>query len=202
MHLIEDLVDLRACEAMWADIPDNLVSVSAVSDELLSSGHQGSSHGSCISDDLSTVLDEGSTVDLLKLDSKSCDLMVVRTTLQHREHCKVDLFKKRFLAEDDSGAGTSQGLVCRRGDDVTEWERVRHELSCHETTDVGNVSHKIGADAVCDLAETCVVKISWVCASTANEHLGLELGDGSLERVHIDQTSLLVDEVWARFEVK
>lgn len=113
MHHIEHFVDFGAGEAVRSDIPNHLMRVSTIGDDLLTGSHQSCTHGSRIGNDLSTVLDEGWGVDLLELDGKRCNLMVVRATLEHGEHCEVDLFKERFLAEDDSGAGTSQGLVRR-----------------------------------------------------------------------------------------
>ena len=75
--------------------------------------------------DLPDVLLELGCVHLLELSGQGCDLVVVRTTLEHREYGHVDFLRQiPLLREDKTTAGTSQRLVRGRCHNVSVSERI------------------------------------------------------------------------------
>ena len=88
-----------------------------------------------------------------------------------------------------------------RSDNINVLKGVVHLLSGNKSTDVSDVSHKQCSDAVCDLSIPRVIKVSWIATSSAKQNLRLEFCDGSLECIHVDQPSLLIDIVGLGNEV-
>ena len=74
-----------------------------------------------------------------------------------------------FAEEDDSGPGSSEGLVDRRGDDVTEREGGWDYLGRHQPGDVSHVGHQHRATAVGDLAEAGVVQVAGVARDSGDD---------------------------------
>ena len=169
--------------------------VSSVCDQLLTRLFEGLSDCTCVCNDLLTVLLKGWCSDLLELNGKATDLVVVRASLQHREDGKVYPIKQFFLAENYAGAGTTKTLVRSGGHDIAVLERVVHLLRGNKTTDMRNISHEVRTDTVGNLAIACVIKIPRVATGATEENIWAELGHSCLKCVHVNETSLLVDKV-------
>ena len=88
-----------------------------------------------------------------------------------------------------------------RSDNINVLKGVVHLLSSNKSTDVSDVSHKQCSYAVCDLSISCVIKVSWIATCSTKQNLRLEFCDGSLERIHVDQPSLLIDIIGLGNEV-
>ena len=123
LHLLEDLVDLGACEIVGADIPHQKVVVGAVRNELLSAFHECCSKCLRIRNDLLRVVTELLSCYLLELHSSGSDLGVVGTSLQHRENSEVNSLLVFLVEENECRARASQTLVCGCGHDVDILER-------------------------------------------------------------------------------
>jgi hypothetical protein len=104
----------------------------------------------------------------------------VGTTLAGRENSIVDTLLEilsllTVLAEEDeAGTRAAEGLVSRRGDNVTVLEGIRELAGRDETRSVGDVGHEEGTVLVCDLAEGGIVPITRVRRGTTDDEPGLE----------------------------
>ena len=66
---------------------------------------------------------------------------------------------------------------------------------------MSNVSHEKAADAVSDLAISCVVEVARVATCPAEQDIWAELLDCGIESVHVDEACLLVDIVRSGLEI-
>jgi hypothetical protein len=106
-----------------------------------------------------------------------------------------------FSEEDETGSGTPQGLVGGGGDNVTVLERRVLLTGSNETRDVGHIGKEVGALGIGDLPQSCIVPITGVGGTTADQQSRLvEVGVG-LELGVVDDTGRGVDSVWERLEV-
>ena len=169
--------------------------VCPIRDQSLSRLLQGFSDCACVRNDLLTVLLEGRSRNLLQLNGKGADLVVVGPTLQHWEDGEVDPLKQLFLAENHAGTRPTETLVRSGRHYVAILERVVHLLRGDQATDVSDVCHKVGTHAVSNLAIACVIEVSGVATCATEEYIWAKLGHSRLERVHVDDTSLFVDKV-------
>ena len=106
--------------------------------------------------------------------------MVVGASLEHRENGKVNPVEQLLLAEYDARARSAQALMRRRCHNVSEFERIVHLLGSNEATDMSDVSHQVGSDAVSDLSIAGVVKISRIATGAAEKDIWAELSHGRL----------------------
>jgi hypothetical protein len=129
----------------------------------------------------------------------------VGTTLAGREDGGVDPRLEVGLLvlseEDETGTGTTEGLVGGGGDDVAVLERRALLTGRNETRDVSHVREEVRALGVCDLSETSVVPVAGVGRTAANDETGLEEVRVGLELRVVDDTSRGVDAVRERLEV-
>ena len=102
MHAVKHFVNLGAGKVMRSHIPHDQMSVSARGDDSLASVHQTGCNGSRVRDHLRAVSLELRSRNLLQLDRKRTNLVVVGTALEHGEHCEVDFVSELFFAEDDA----------------------------------------------------------------------------------------------------
>lgn len=70
--------------------------------------------------------------------------------------------------EDETGSGTSEGLVGGSGDDITVLEWRALFTGSDETGNVGHVGKEVSALSVGNLPQSSVVPISGVGGTTAN----------------------------------
>mmetsp|Transcript_16941 Transcript_16941/g.25306 ORF Transcript_16941/g.25306 Transcript_16941/m.25306 type:complete len:217 (-) Transcript_16941:527-1177(-) len=203
---LADLLELRAREAMWTDVPKDKVVVRPITRQLVALCLQclGQRLGVC--NDSSGILLEGGRVHLQQLGCKPANLVVVRSSLQCWEDGHVDpLLDVRnalsVLEEDHSCTRAAQGLVRGSRHDVAILKRCGMLPRCHETRDVGNVSHQQCANLICDLAELCKIHDARVCRCSAKEHGRPEDQSLLTELIKIDQTSLRMHLVGKGLEV-
>jgi hypothetical protein len=103
--------------------------------------------------------------------------------------------------EDETGSGTPQSLVSGGGNNVTVFEWRVLFSSSNETRNMGHVGKEVSALSVGDLPQSCIVPITGVGGTTANEQSRLvEVGIG-LELGVVDDTGRGVDSVRERLEV-
>merc|ERR1719161_1031631 len=172
---LADLLHFRTREAVWAQVPENEVVVGAIACQLVALRLQSFGKDICVSNYLLRVLHKFWGVDLQQLCCEATNLVIVRATLQSREHCHVDaLLDIRdligVLEENHACTRSSQGLVGRGGHDIAvgEWRWV---LLCgHQSGDVGNVGHEVCANFVSNLLEFGKVDHTRVCRCTTNNH--------------------------------
>lgn len=103
--------------------------------------------------------------------------------------------------EDQPGPGSTQGLVRRRGDNVTEVERRAVLTRGDETRDVSHVAHQVGTVGIGNLPEPGIVPVSGVSRSSADDESGLVQPGVDLQLLVVDQAGLRVDTVRERLEV-
>ena len=120
-----------------------------------------------------------------------------RTTLGAGEDCLIESLCEIFVVrQDQSAARAAQGLVRRRGDDVTVRKRTRVDAANTEASDVCNVGPQVGAVPIGDLAELLEVDRARVRAVAAHDHLRLVRRDDAFDVIEID-----VAEIFARLVV-
>jgi hypothetical protein len=71
--------------------------------------------------------------------------------------------------EDETGAGSTERLVCRGGHDMAMLERTCERATSNETGGVRNVRHEERAVLIRDLAELGVVPVTRVRRRAAND---------------------------------
>ena len=89
----------------------------------------------------------------------------------------------------------------RRRHNISEFEWIVHLLGSDEATDMSDVSHQVGSDAVSDLAIAGVVKISRIATGATEKDIWTELSHGRLKRVHVNDTRFFVHKVGLAHEV-
>ena len=65
--------------------------------------------------------------------------------------------------EDDTSAGTTKGLVCGAGDDVSVFNRIVEQTSGNESGWMCHVYHEYGSHTVCYLSHALVIPLTAVC---------------------------------------
>mmetsp|Transcript_118789 Transcript_118789/g.347931 ORF Transcript_118789/g.347931 Transcript_118789/m.347931 type:complete len:217 (+) Transcript_118789:746-1396(+) len=203
---LADLLKLRACETVRAEVPEDQVVVCPVTRQLVTLCFQRLGQRLGVRNDGLGVLLEGWGVHLQQLSRKRTNLVVVRSSLQCWEDGHVDpLLDVRnalsVLEEDHSCTRAAQGLVRGSRHDVAILKRCGMLPRCHETRDVGNVSHQQCANLICDLAELCKIHDARVCRCSAKEHGRPEDQSLLTELIKIDQTSLRMHLVGKGLEV-
>mmetsp|Transcript_128741 Transcript_128741/g.400549 ORF Transcript_128741/g.400549 Transcript_128741/m.400549 type:complete len:369 (-) Transcript_128741:337-1443(-) len=204
--LLADLLELRAGEAVGAEVPEDQVVVRPVARQLVALAHEGLRQRLGVGDDGLGVLLEFGRAHLQELRREAADLVVVGPALQGREDGHVDALLDvrdalRVLEEDHASTWTTQRLVGRRGDDVAVLKRRWVLARRHKTGDVRNVRHQQRAHLVRDLPELGKVDDTRVSRRTAEDHRGA-VGQGRLaELVEVDEPRLGVHPVGQGLEV-
>merc|ERR1740123_1882162 len=166
---------------------------------------QGLGQGLRILHDLLLVLLELRTLPHLERRGQRRDRLVVRATLEAREHGCVDLFLEVILlapAEENHGtSGPAQGLVGRGRHDVGVIERRSDHTTDNKAGDVGHVSKEDRTALVRNLAHSRIVDEPRISTRARNEDLRPDAEREFLALVVIDQTSRLVEAVRNRLEV-
>mmetsp|Transcript_37835 Transcript_37835/g.75400 ORF Transcript_37835/g.75400 Transcript_37835/m.75400 type:complete len:381 (-) Transcript_37835:18-1160(-) len=203
---LADLLELGAREAVRPQVPKDEVVVRAVAGELVALRLQRLGEGVRVGHDMLRVLLELRRAHLQKLRGQRADLVVVRATLQPREHRHVDaLLDVRqlvaVLEEDHTRPRAAEGLVRRRRHHVAVLEGRRVQARGDEAADVGDVRHQVRADLVGDLAELLEVHDPRVGRGAAEDHLRPEHEGRLPQLLEIDEARLRVDLVWQRLEV-
>jgi len=162
-------------------------------------------HGGGVGTDLLGVGLEGWVGGLLEGNGDTGNSVVVGSTLASGEDGGVDTSLNVGLLvlseENETGSGTTEGLVGGGGNDITELEWRGLLTGGNETGDVGHVAQQVSALGIGDLAQPSVVPVTGVSRTSANEETGLvKVGVGLKLRV-VDDTGGWVDSVWERLEV-
>ena len=92
-----------------------------------------------------------------------------------------------LAAEDQPAAGTAEGLVDGRRDDVGVLDRVRVLAGGDEAGEVGHVDHQLRADRVGDLAEGGEVELARVGRPAGDDQLRPVLLGEPRDLVHVDE---------------
>ena len=137
--------------------------------------------------------------------------MLQRTALLSRENGRVqqsrhflDFTLRRLQApgivevltqQDDTTARTAQGLVGRRGYDVSPFHGVLQQSGSNQTGGVSHVDHQQGSHLVGNLAHALVVPFAAVGRATADNQLRLVLDGQLLHLVIVHAACLLVQVV-------
>ena len=108
----------------------------------------------------------------LETDGLGGDHVFQRTALLAGEHRRVDLLGDvGVVGEDDTAAGTTEGLVGRGGHDVGVRHRRRVQPGGDQPGEVRHVHHEVGADFVGDLPEPGEVELARVGRPTGDDQL-------------------------------
>jgi len=184
-----------------AKVPHYEVVDCSAGNELLSFVHQSFSKSLSILDDLLRVSFEFWSHDLLKLDCEGSNRHVVGTSLEHREHCKINGFFVLLLRENNARSWTSQTFVSCGGNNIAVLKWVGHQLAGNQSTDMGHVAHQIGSTRISDLSKSLIVKVSRVSTGSTNKHLWFKFCCSSSEGIIVDQSGLLIGIVRFGLEV-
>mmetsp|Transcript_28530 Transcript_28530/g.83979 ORF Transcript_28530/g.83979 Transcript_28530/m.83979 type:complete len:391 (-) Transcript_28530:12-1184(-) len=141
---------------------------------------------------------------LLQLGGDACNLVLMRSSLQSGKDGLIDLgLKSAFVLtkEDHSRAGTAEGFVGGRGDDVAQIEWSRLFASRDKSRNVGHVAQEEGAIVVGNLAEFGIIPIAGVGRSSADDEGRLKGGCIVSELVVVNVAGFGVDAVGEGFEV-
>jgi hypothetical protein len=176
--VLADLLDLAASEPKRAEIKQDEVVVSAISDQLVSLSHKSLGEGTGVLLDLGAVLLELWSGCLLQGICHSSNGIVVGSTLVCGEDGEVDtLLEVSLLAvlqlaeEDETSTRTTEGLVGGGGHNVTEFKGISGLLGGNEATDVCNISQEVGAVDVSDLPQTSIVPLARISTGTTDNQL-------------------------------
>ena len=114
---------------------------------------------------------------LFELCCETCDLMVMRASLKHRENSKINFFIKTsfFAREYHSWTRSTEGLVSSCRYDMSVFKRVICLLRCHKAAYMCHVSKKVCSHFVANISVAFIVKISWISWKTCNDDLWTEL---------------------------
>lgn len=208
---VADALDLGAGELEGAKIPEDQVVVRTVGLDLVAVADQVGGKGLRVGNDLLGIELELGAGGLLEGNGDGGNGVVVGTSLDGGEDSLVDTALEVLtlldlgilvLAEEDqSGTGTTEGLVGGGGDNVAVLEGRFSLLASNKTGNVGHVAHEVGAVLVSNLAEAGIVPLTGVSRGTADEDLGAEELGILLESVEIDETGGDVDLVGHGLEV-
>ena len=66
---------------------------------------------------------------------------------------------------------------------------------------MSNISHKECSNAVRDLSESGIVKVSRITTGATEQDVRSELSNDTMKDIHIDDTCFSIDKVWLRLEV-
>jgi hypothetical protein len=105
---------------MGSDVPHEQVVTSSIGQENLPFLGHCSMERLSISKALSAVFFERFSLDFLQLDSDSGDVCVMRASLEHWEHSKVNGFLVFLSVEDQSCSRPSQTLVRGCSNNIAE----------------------------------------------------------------------------------
>ena len=108
---------------------------------------------------------------LAKADSLRSDDVLEWTTLGAWEDSLVDLFGKRFFAQDQAASWAAQCLVGGGGDDVGVWNWILMQSSCNQSGNVCHVDKQIGANFMGNLSEFIKADLARISGSAGNDHL-------------------------------
>ena len=96
-----------------------------------------------------------------------------RAALCAGEYALIDCFCIFFLAEDDTAAGTAQGLVSGAGDNVSIGYRIHMQTGCNKTCNMCHIDHKDCADFLCNIGNDVETNLTGICTCARNDKLGL-----------------------------
>jgi len=125
----------------------------------------------------------------------------VWTTLQRWEHSKVDGINVLLTCQNHTRSWTSQTLVGRCRDDITEFKWLVQQFGCNETASVRNIGHQKRANRVRYFPKLLVIVVGWIRTSSANNHLWFELEHLFGKSLIIDQTIFFFNVVWLTFKI-
>ena len=131
---------------------------------------------------------------LLELSGDTSNLVLMGSSLKSREDSLVDAGLKISLVlseEDKTGAGATEGLVGRGGDNVAPVEGVGRLLGDNKTTDVSHVHHEKTAVLIGNLTESLVVPLTGVSRPTHDQALGLEEPGVTAELLQVNKSILV-----------
>ena len=207
---IAQVFHLAPSQTERAQIPKHQVVIRTASDEVVALGHQRFAQRSGVRLNLLDVRLELRGLRILERDRQRADLVVVRTALQRWKDGHVDarfvvviLARLRVDAaaeENHPRTRTAKRLVRRRRHDVTVFERLCLFFRGNQTGDVRHIHHQHRPALVGNFPETCVIPISRVRRTTANDHLRSEIHRLFFELIVIDVPSLRVHLVRQRFK--
>lgn len=208
---VTDALDLGAGELKGTEIPEDQVVVRTVGLDLVAVANQLGGKGLGVGNDLLGIELELGAGSLLEGDGNGSNGVVVGASLDGGEDGLVDTALEVLtlldlgvlvLAEEDqTGTGTTEGLVGGGGDNVAVLEGRVSLLASNKTRDVGHVAHEVGAVLVSNLAEAGIVPLTGVGRGTADEDLRAEELGVLLKSVEIDETGGGADLVGHGLEV-
>ena len=143
---------------MRANVPHDQVVVGTICNELLAMILQSLIQS--LEDDLHRVGLEVISLDFLKLNGEGSNVGVVRATLKHWGHSKVNGFFEYLTEEDHARAGVSKTLVRSDCNNISKLEGIREQLSNDIARGVCYFSHEEGTDLVANLTETFVALVT------------------------------------------
>mmetsp|Transcript_1799 Transcript_1799/g.6402 ORF Transcript_1799/g.6402 Transcript_1799/m.6402 type:complete len:488 (-) Transcript_1799:88-1551(-) len=212
---VTHLLQLAARQPKGPKIPQHQVVFRPVCNKLAALGHEVLAKSCRVLAHLLGVRRKRRGSHLLERNRKSGDLMVVRATLQRREHSLIDaLLVVVHLAlrlallgrawapaeENHARARSAQGLVGGGGDHVAVLERLLLLARGYQSANVRHVHQKVRADLVRDGPEAGVVPVTRIGGSAADDHLGAEVQRLLLQLVVVDVARLRVQLVRQRLE--
>eukprot|EP00968_Pinguiococcus_pyrenoidosus_P005605 scaffold363_cov255-Pinguiococcus_pyrenoidosus.AAC.15 len=204
VHLVAELLELGAREALRAQVPEDEVVVRAVGHDAVPQRPELVAHGLGVLHHLLGVHLVVVGHDLLELGGHAGDLVLVRASLERGEDRVVDevLEAALVLAEEDhAGARAAEGLVRRGGHDVADVEGALEHAGSDEAGGVRHVAHEQRAVLVSDGAEAFVVPIARVRGAAHDDESRLEERGGLAQLLHVDEAGLRVHAVGQRLEV-
>eukprot|EP00162_Nutomonas_longa_P021989 comp4956_c0_seq1/m.3941 comp4956_c0_seq1/g.3941 ORF comp4956_c0_seq1/g.3941 comp4956_c0_seq1/m.3941 type:complete len:487 (+) comp4956_c0_seq1:26-1486(+) len=195
VHAVAQGLELGAREPDRAQIPQNQMVVRAARADAVAMGHKPSAQRADVLDDLLLVLLELGCGRLQQRRGHARNLVVVRPTLQRREHGVVDSVHKLLFGKDETRARPAQRLVCGRRDNVAVCKRRVEQLRRDKTRVVRHVACQNRAHFVRNRAEARIVEIARVRRVPCHDQIRLEQPRVARKLVIVNQPSLGVHHV-------
>ena len=119
-----------------------------------------------------------------------------RSTLQAREHGRIDLLRDGFVVGHDHAAARAAQCFVRGGrHDVGMPERRGMNATRHQSSEMGHVDHEDRAHLVSNRAEPCEVDFARISRSARNDECRLILDGQCFDGIVIDQVCRLIDAI-------
>jgi hypothetical protein len=171
VDLVADEFNSCAIYSFLAEIDHEKMVIGTTRNDIVAEGLELFHHGQSIGEHLLLILLKLHRLDLFQRDSDSSDGVVVGTTLQTREHCRINLLLQLvldliaflvFLASnaiiDQSTSRTPQSFVCSCSHNICLPKRAWNHPSSHEPRGMSNISEQVGSNRIAYLSELFVVE--------------------------------------------
>ncbi|ABA53161.1 hypothetical protein BURPS1710b_A2107 [Burkholderia pseudomallei 1710b] len=198
---LERLLDLRALQALRAQIDEQQMVVGAARHEIDAARLQHVAERLRVREH---AIDVGLEIVCQRLAERhrlAGDHVHQRAALQAGEHRRVDLLRDLLVVgQHEAAARAAQRLVRRRRDDVRVFDRVRMAARGDHAGDMRHVDHQLRADRIGDRAKPREVELARIGGEAGDDEARLVLLRERLDLVVIDQHRVAAHAVLERVE--